>query len=392
MVCWSAVNDLNPALTTALFGSRPTGMEIQITWWAYKGKTSVLANVIFARYRMIFKGTETLSVAARCDSLYFTKFLDPDLGFYGGNLLGCDTTLQIGYAYDSYARDFINPGFTPPAIGSQLLQGPIVAGRDSDVGIKDLRPRTGIRNLRMSSFFPKCTGTSFGDPPFGPAGLTRMYRWMRGYIPDGDPTPLRLPLNDKGQPTFFWLSGNPVMQIGDVDGRGTEWSLGPGDRRFLMTTGPFSMARGDTQDVVYALIGAAGKDHIRNVDYLKWFGQLLLQTYPDLDQLRTYESTVPEPVEPLPARVALWSNYPNPFNPTTTIRFDLPVGTLVRLTVYDILGREIRILTEGVQSEGTHFVVWDGRDAFRRPVASGAYIYQLQADGMRAVKTMLLVR
>lgn len=391
MVCWSAANDLDSVSTFALYGSPPIGIEVQTTWWAYKGVNDALANSIFVRYRILFKGTPFLGGSTHVDSVFVTKFVDPDLGSSADDLLGCDTTLQVGYVYNGRASDYDDLPIVPPAVGWQLLQGPVSPPRMQGDQGGDLRGRMGAGYLRLHSFFAKMTGSSIADPGFGRAGLDPMYRWMRGYIPDRG-GPLRLPMNDQGREVLFMHTGDPVLRTGDLDGLGSPWSTAPGDRRFLMNAGPFTMALGDTQDVVYAVVGGAGKDRLRNVDYMKWFAKKIQQAYPDLASLRELElEPTPTPPE-VPSRFTLWSNYPNPFNPGTTIRFDLPQSSTVRLAVYDCLGREVRLLAGGVHGQGTHFAQWDGRDQAGSPCASGVYFARLQVDGLQAVKRMVLMR
>ena len=75
----------------------------------------------------------------------------------------------------------------------------------------------------------------------------------------------------------------------------------------------------------------------------------------------------------------LLPNYPNPFNAETTIRYALRQPSAVRLTVYDMLGQRVRVLVDGVRSEGTHAVVWDGRDERGEWVSSGTYFCRLEA-------------
>lgn len=90
-------------------------------------------------------------------------------------------------------------------------------------------------------------------------------------------------------------------------------------------------------------------------------------------------------VETLPGEVPtgfeLHENYPNPFNPETTIRYELNEGGRVRLSVYSILGQKVVDLVEGRQASGVYQVTWDGRDDRGRLVASGIYIYRLTMDG-----------
>ncbi|HPU85958.1 MAG TPA: FlgD immunoglobulin-like domain containing protein [Candidatus Latescibacteria bacterium] len=93
-----------------------------------------------------------------------------------------------------------------------------------------------------------------------------------------------------------------------------------------------------------------------------------------------------------PPRFALHANAPNPFNPATTIRFDLPADGFVTLAVYDISGRLVRTLAEGNTGAGVHGVVWDGRDGNGRDVASGVYLVRLAAPQGVLTGRMTLLR
>jgi len=86
----------------------------------------------------------------------------------------------------------------------------------------------------------------------------------------------------------------------------------------------------------------------------------------------------------LPDRYGLDQNYPNPFNPETRIIYALPVRSQVRLTVYNMLGQQVARLVEEVQAGGRHQARWNGRTASGRPVASGIYIYRLEASPLEA--------
>lgn len=79
------------------------------------------------------------------------------------------------------------------------------------------------------------------------------------------------------------------------------------------------------------------------------------------------------------AEFRLEANYPNPFNPSTTIRYTLPQRALVHTIIYDILGRSVRSFASGVQAAGNHTTVWDGVDDFGNQVSSGIYIYRVKA-------------
>lgn len=94
--------------------------------------------------------------------------------------------------------------------------------------------------------------------------------------------------------------------------------------------------------------------------------------------------------EPLPQKFELLANYPNPFNSTTAIRFQLPSETYVTLKVFNIHGEEIRTLANGTMMPGMQQVEWDGTDHAGRKVASGVYIYQIIAGEFKqALKTTL---
>lgn len=91
--------------------------------------------------------------------------------------------------------------------------------------------------------------------------------------------------------------------------------------------------------------------------------------------------------QPLPMRFFLSQNFPNPFNPATTIGYQIPQGGLVKLTVYDVLGSKVTTLVDAVQAAGNHTVEWkaDG-------VSSGIYVYRLDANGRTTSRKMLLLR
>ncbi|MFT4603712.1 MAG: putative repeat protein (TIGR01451 family) [Rhodothermales bacterium] len=89
----------------------------------------------------------------------------------------------------------------------------------------------------------------------------------------------------------------------------------------------------------------------------------------------------------VPTDYQLHSNYPNPFNPSTTIAFDLPQTEKVTLAVFDVLGRRVALLLNGIQQAGKHQVVFDGTR-----LASGAYLYRMSTPTRTVTRTMLLVK
>lgn len=90
----------------------------------------------------------------------------------------------------------------------------------------------------------------------------------------------------------------------------------------------------------------------------------------------------------LPSRYNLLQNYPNPFNPTTTIQYQLPEDSYVTLTVYDIHGREVVRLKDGINSAGYYESRWDGRGKNNSTIASGLYFYRLTAKSLKNTQTV----
>ena len=94
----------------------------------------------------------------------------------------------------------------------------------------------------------------------------------------------------------------------------------------------------------------------------------------------------------LPGSFRLSQNYPNPFNSSTVIEYSLPAPAHVELAIYNMAGRLVRMLAEGLRGSGQHSTAWDGTDSRGKAVATGTYFYVLRADGFRQSKKMLLLK
>ena len=97
-------------------------------------------------------------------------------------------------------------------------------------------------------------------------------------------------------------------------------------------------------------------------------------------------------LQTLPTAFALADNFPNPFNPATTIKYALPQAADVELTVYNVVGQPVRTLVAEHQSAGRYVVEWDATDDSGHSLSSGMYLYHLQAGEFREVKKMLLLK
>ena len=84
--------------------------------------------------------------------------------------------------------------------------------------------------------------------------------------------------------------------------------------------------------------------------------------------------------------------YPNPFNPVTTLRYQLPEDAMVNITIYDMMGRQVRTLVSSQQSTGYKSVQWNGTNDAGSPVSAGLYLYRIQAGEFRQTRKMVLLK
>jgi beta-glucosidase len=162
-------------------------------------------------------------------------------------------------------------------------------------------------------------------------------------------------------------------------------------RSYVIQTSPegsnWTIARNETA-------GDGGIDRIPvsvRARYLKVIGvQRATQWGYSLFEIEAYGSPVTDVSDGAsnrPRALVLHQNYPNPFNPETVIRFEVPAAGEVRLSVYDLLGREVAVLVDGYLRAGVHTALFDGRN-----VSSGAYFLKLQSGASALVRTMVLQR
>ncbi len=273
-VVWFVITDANQTTTNDLYGTDPIGIEQQMTLWAYNQPGASLGQIVFKQIRIINKGDGDLTDA------YISLWSDPDVGAYSNDLIGVDTSLSMMYAYNGEATDgdYDGYGLAPPAAGYDFFAGPIVPSA-GDTAIFNLQRKPGYKNLPASSFGYFSAGGDYSDPgPYGEVEAAReYYNLMRGYAPIDDlanPTPWE---DENGNPTKFPFSGDPVGGTGHLDSN-------PGDRRMLINAGPFTLAEGDTQDVVTALVGGLGDTYLSSITDLKNTDAVAQTLFDDLFQ------------------------------------------------------------------------------------------------------------
>jgi hypothetical protein len=149
--------------------------------------------------------------------------------------------------------------------------------------------------------------------------------------------------------------------------------FGPGDKRFLIGSGPFDLPNDSVARFVVHIIGASDSTELIRK------AELLGVEFP------------PDPVANSTSDVVLYPSIPNPASGSCLIRYALSKPSPVLLKVYDVSGRLVRELEKGLRSAGANSARWDGRDEFGKPVANGVYLYRLEVlDKSWVSKTVLL--
>ena len=280
---WFVANDLDSSQSQYLYGSNPLGVEMQATIWAYN-QTGPVGNMLFRKYKLINKtGTGNLSPVV-FDSMYISMWTDVDLGDAGDDFVGTDSVLSLIYTYNANETDATYNPLPPPAVGFNLLQGPIingVPGQDLNKnGIDDAidfgiyngqKIGPGKINLPMTTGYAIIKGTvGYGDPIQGDIrGAREFYNFFQGlWNQSGEP--FINPLD--GTITKFIYNGDPQKGTGWLDGLTYLSGFPAGDRRNGCASGPFTIAPGDTNEVIFAEIIAGaepGSDRLSAIGNLK---------------------------------------------------------------------------------------------------------------------------
>ena len=147
----------------------------------------------------------------------------------------------------------------------------------------------------------------------------------------------------------------------------------------FFANGMVAVAEGETLTVTYGAASTTGEE-------LGWF----LLAGRGTGASATWRRPTREAII-TPRQFVLWQNRPNPFSGHTTIRFDLPVTTPVKLEIFDLLGRRIRTLADGRFRPGFHSIQWDQRDNRGRMLRAGVFVYRIKAGAFQAQKKMVLI-
>ena len=91
-------------------------------------------------------------------------------------------------------------------------------------------------------------------------------------------------------------------------------------------------------------------------------------------------------------RFMLHQNFPNPFNPITTLRYDLPKDSFVKIRVFDMSGNEVKTLVNGIKGAGFNSVQWNSTNNQGEPISAGVYLYSIEADDFIQTRKMILLK
>lgn len=375
---WTVFNDGTPDSVRQIgFRTLPMGLEIHQTVWAF-AQSGPLADVIFFRYRLINVDTNDV------DNLIFSLVTDSDIGHAADDLTGCNPELQLGYNYND--GDDFDYGINPPAFGLQILQGAIVDS-PGDTAFHYRGPFFGTdtfpdkKNLFMTSYMP------YEKNPLPPLSkpvdsLQARFAQVGGLDKFGntiDPTTWGIGGTASNDPKFAFI-GDPVTGSGWLDDN-------PRDRRQLVSSGPFQLAAGDTQDIICAYILGQGNDVLESITVMRQNAQAALEYIRNPITVGISDTELPHT-----NTFNLYQNYPNPFNPNTTISFHIPQNNFVSLKIYNVRGQLVKTLVHKKMTLGNYQVQWKGSDETGNIVASGIYLYNLKVGDFNETRKMILMR
>ncbi len=319
------------------------------------------------------------------DSAFVGFFVDTDLGNFNDDRIGSDTTLGMGYTYNADNDDEGNVayGAAPPALGVSFLRGPQAEVNRIDDN-RDGRVDEDGERLRVTSFGTYYNGGC--DPPTAcsPRNAVEYFRMMDGIWWNGKPYTMGGTGREfASERTKFLYPGDPVV--------GAYWSevkllededvqLGQFDKHFVVAAGPFRMEPGETEEVVIAIVWARGSNHLDSITELR----KAMRHVQDIRDVLLTPTVASNPPSNQPV-LAYAKNAPNPFTDATTIRYTVPEPSAVRLVVYDMLGRKVAALVDGLQDAGDHEAAFAGH-----ALPSGVYVYRLSIG--RATVTGRMVR
>ncbi|MDA0986464.1 MAG: hypothetical protein O3A55_02520 [Bacteroidetes bacterium] len=311
---WSVVNDVVVSSHANLSTSQPMGVEIQNLYFSFNSP-GALGNIMFMKWKIINKSD------ADYDSVFIGMWSDPDLGDANDDLPGVDTLLSLGYLYNGDNNDGTTHGYgeKPPAVGFDFFQGPSVSidrykqlypwiNVPTDTfALFDGQRRPGKINLPASSFVVYCNGTfaQLQDPPDKNADyILQAYDYLNGKAG----TIHQWVTHPSGRIIKYFFSGDPVTGTGDLPANFPLGNFAPQDVRIMISTGPFTLAKGDTQEIVGAIVMGQGTDRLNSITALKQADKIAQDAFNDNFQVPSAPPLPTVKVSELPNKIVIdWS-------------------------------------------------------------------------------------
>jgi hypothetical protein len=355
---WWVFNDKGNIHTSSQ-STLSLGVEVRAQAFAYASPDPHISNTTFYKYQIINRSSTTL------DSTYIGMWVDSDLGKFNDDYIGCDVGRSLGYGYNGDNNDDgpIGYGINPPAVGLDMLQGPLADAGDGIDNDKDGTADEPDEEILMSSFLYFRNDLS---PQGNPFNSYDFYNYLRGRWLDG--SPMTYGGNGKGVGNGATSTPCRYMFPGTTDpANTTDWTEvtagnSPGDRRFVQAAGPFTMVPGAVQYVTNAAVWAraASGGATASVDSLKAADDRVQNFFSkcfDVVSVSEHEKD---------ARKVLVS--PNPFSSRTELSFANPLGHSHTLRLFNITGKEVQNY-ENIS--GTSVVISRGA------LPAGIYFYRL---------------
>lgn len=402
---WCVYNDGVPSILRRFNSVSPQGIEVQQSLFASGSQSTYANNMVFLRYRITNKGT----VAPKFNDVYFSLVLDSDLGESSDDLVGCDTTISSGYTYQK-TSDVLYGG-NPPTFLVKLLQGPhsyipgvtfidnnfnqiYDDGIDTplDTAYQKNGPYIGTKilpgamNLPLTSF----THYMYSQPSHGsPGTVFELRNYMLGGR-DRNGAPLNVCTwafgngsqlaNCNQINSMFMYSGDPVTSNGWLN-------IYPTDQVMMLNTGPFTLEINKPVDIIAAYVVGRGTNPLNSLTIARQIASAA-QSYYDMN-FTNLPSSIRNEGKTEHLKFELTQNYPNPFNPSTSIQYVVNTRKFVTLKVYDVLGRQVGTLVNEEKDPGIYRVEFNTQDYH---LASGIYLYRLQAGNYVETKKMVLLK
>ena len=192
------------------------------------------------------------------------------------------------------------------------------------------------------------------------------------------------PLDGTHGSTGLWIKNDEVMWNAMNNGF-RDTVVQNSNISVVMGSGPIPFQKWRTNSVTSAIVFASDLDTLM-------INKLNAQILYDSLMREIDNPTIVQRENPLPSNFYLEDAYPNPFNPSTTIIFQIPRESWVTLKIYDILGKEVTTLIDGITTSGIHKVVFDSRNNTNGHISSGVYFYRLQVGEYSATKKLALLK